>query len=80
MCLCSDGADRVCVPDDQVSIGANSDPTLTWVQVQDLSCIGAGNRHKHVLIHLTCSLEKKTSQVDLSERIIGYLSERIIGY
>lgn len=62
MCLGSDGADGVCVPDDQVGIRAHGDPTLTRVQVQDLSCVGAGDCHKHVLIHLTCSLGWDTSE------------------
>lgn len=56
MRLGSDGADGVRVPDDQVSIRANGDPTLTGVQVQDLGRVGAGDGHKHVLIHLACSL------------------------
>lgn len=54
--LGSDGADGVRVPDDQVGIWADGNPTLTRVQVQDLSCVGAGDCHKHVLVHLACSL------------------------
>ena len=62
MCLGSDGADGVCVPDDQVGIRADGNPTLTRVQVQDLGCIGAGDRHKHVLIHFTCGLGGKRAK------------------
>lgn len=56
MRLGGDGADGVGVPDDQVGIGAHCDPTLTRVQVQDLGCVGAGDGHKHVLVHLPCGL------------------------
>lgn len=59
MCLRSDGADGVRVPDDEVGVGAHGDPTLTGVQVQDLGRVGAGDRHEHVLVHLACSLEGK---------------------
>ena len=56
MCLGSDGADGVRVPDDQVGVRAHSDPALPGVQVEDLSCVGAGHCHEHVLVHLTGSL------------------------
>lgn len=59
MCLGSDGADGVCVPDDQVGVRAHGDPPLARVQVQDLCCVGAGHCHKHVLIHLACSLGRE---------------------
>lgn len=61
VCLGSDGADRVCVPDDQVGIRAHGNPALTRVQVQDFGCVGAGYSHKHVLVHFTCSLGRETS-------------------
>lgn len=62
VCLGSDGADGVRVPDDQVGIGTDSNPTLTRVQVEDLSCVGASDCHKHVLVHLACSLGGKQAK------------------
>lgn len=62
MCLGRDGADGVCVPDDQVGVGAHGDPALTRVQVQDLGCVGAGDGNKHVLVHLARRLGDKHKQ------------------
>lgn len=59
VCLGSDGADGVRVPDDQIGIGPYGDPTLTRIQVQDFGSVGAGDGHEHVLVHLTCSLKHK---------------------
>lgn len=56
VCLGSDGANGVCVPDDQISIRAHSHATLPGIQVQDLSCVSAGHSHKHVLVHLPSGL------------------------
>ena len=56
VCLGRHGAHRVRVPDDQVCVGAHGDPALARVQVQDLGCVGAGHRHKHVLVHLARGL------------------------
>lgn len=57
--LSSDGADGICVPDDQISIGADGDPTLARIQVQDFGSVGAGDGHEHVFVHLPCSLKCK---------------------
>ena len=48
----------VWVPEDQVGVRAHSDAALTGVQVEDLSCIGAGHRHKLVLIHFSSHLRE----------------------
>jgi len=52
-----DGVHHVRVPDDQVGVGAHGDPALAGVEVQDLGGVGAGHRHKHVLVHFARGLQ-----------------------
>lgn len=54
----SDGPNGVCVPDNQIAVGAHGYSTLAWIQVQDLGGIGACHSDKHVLIHFTSDLSK----------------------
>lgn len=79
MCLGSDGADGVCVPDDKVGIRAHGNPTLTRVQVQDLGCIGAGDCHEHVLIHLSCSLGGKQEKTRDSKLSFFFFLKKVTG-
>lgn len=51
-----DGLHTVRVPDDQVRIRSHRNATFPGVKVEDLGCVGAGNSHKLVLIHLPSDL------------------------
>lgn len=59
MSLGRDCFDTVRIPDDKVSVRAHGDAALPWVQVEDLSSVGAGYSHKLVLIHFTSHLVKE---------------------
>lgn len=45
------------VPDHDVCISSWDDPAFPGVEVVDLGCVGAGHRHKAILIHLPSDLQ-----------------------
>ena len=53
MVLGGDDLGDVGVPEHQVRVGAHRHTALPGVQVEKLGCVGAGHRHKVVLVHLT---------------------------
>ena len=66
--LGGDDLGDVGVPQHQVGVWAHGDAALAGVHVEDLGCVGAGHRHKLVLVHLTRHLESIRTR---SENRIG---------
>lgn len=54
--LGTDGFDTVWVPDDNVSIGTDGNPTFTRIQVEDFGGVGGCDCHKLVFVHLAHGL------------------------
>ena len=57
MVLGGDDLGDVGVPEHQVSVGAHRHAALPGVQVEELGRVGAGHRHKVVLVHLARRLQ-----------------------
>lgn len=57
--LCWDDLRDIRVPQNQIGVWTHGDATLAWVQVEDLSSVGAGDGHKLIFVHFSSYLRTR---------------------